>query len=53
MTWGEIVDKRILEKVLNYVNKTGSPYCPQSADILKAFSIVSPDEVKVVLAGQD
>ena len=53
MTWGDIVKKEVLEEALNRVNETGSLYCPQYADILKAFSLVSPDEVNVVLCGQD
>lgn len=53
MTWKEVVDRRIVEKILSYINRTGSPYCPQYSDIFKAFSLVSSDEVKVVLVGQD
>lgn len=53
MTWSDIVDTKIVSEALNKVYREGKPFCPKPEDILRAFSILPPDKVKVVLCGQD
>lgn len=53
MTWSELVSKETVSEALNKVYREGKPFCPKPEDIFRAFSILPPDKVKVVLVGQD
>lgn len=53
MTWSDIVDAKMVSEALNKVYREGKPFCPKPENILRAFSILPPDKVRVVLVGQD
>lgn len=53
MTWSDIVDAKMVSEALNKVYREGKPFCPKPENILRAFSILLPDKVRVVLVGQD
>lgn len=53
MTWSDIVDAKMVSEALNRVYREGKPFCPKPENIFRAFSILPPDKVKVVLCGQD
>lgn len=53
MTWSDIVDVKIGSEALNKVYREGKPICPEPENIFRAFSILPPDKVRVVLVGQD
>ena len=53
MTWSEVVDTKMVSEALNKVHREGKPFCPKPEDIFRAFSILPPDKVRVVLVGQD
>ena len=53
MTWSEVVDTKMVSEALNKVYGEGKPFCPKPENIFRAFSILPPDKVKVVLCGQD
>ena len=53
MTWSDIVDVKIVSEALNKVYREGKPFCPKPENIFRAFSILPPDKIKVVLCGQD
>lgn len=53
MTWSEVVDTKMVSEVLNKVYREDKPFCPKPENIFRAFSILPPDKVRVVLVGQD
>lgn len=53
MTWSEVVDTKMVSEALNKVYREDKPFCPKPENIFRAFSILPPDKVKVVLVGQD
>lgn len=53
MTWSEVVDTKMVSEVLNKVYRENKPFCPKPENIFRAFSILPPDKVRVVLVGQD
>lgn len=53
MTWSDIVDAKMVSEALNKVYREGKPFCPKAENIFRAFSILPPDKVRVVLVGQD
>lgn len=53
MTWSDIVDVKVVSEALNKVYREGEPFCPKPENIFRAFSILPPDKVRVVLVGQD
>ena len=53
MTWSEIVDRKMVSEALDKVYREGKPFCPKPENIFRAFSILPPDKVKVVLVGQN
>lgn len=53
MTWSDIIDVRMVSEALNKVYKEGKPFCPKPENIFRAFSILPPNKVRVVLVGQD
>lgn len=53
--WWDYIDKRQLETVINsisYKYKTSS-VLPKKEDVFKAFTLCSPERVKVIMLGQD
>lgn len=53
MTWSDIVDVKMASEALNKVYREGKPFCPKPENIFRAFSILPPNKVRVVLVGQD
>lgn len=53
MTWSDIVDAKMVSEALNKVYREGKPFCPKPENIFRAFNILPPNKVRVVLVGQD
>lgn len=53
MTWSDIVDAKMVSEALNKVHREGKPFCPKPENVFRAFSILPPNKVRVVLVGQD
>lgn len=51
--WKDIIDKSAVREALTAVDRSGAEFYPAPENIFKAFNMVSPEALKVVLIGQD